>query len=69
MSNPSMSIARGSIENPIFTWILILISLFGGIWGFQSLGRLEDPAFTIKQAIVVTQYPGASAEQVTTEIS
>jgi multidrug efflux pump subunit AcrB len=50
-------------------WLLILICLFGGIWGFASLGRLEDPAFTIKQAVVITQYPGASAEQVMTEVS
>ncbi|MEL7461289.1 MAG: efflux RND transporter permease subunit [Pseudomonadota bacterium] len=64
-----MSIARGSIDRPIFTWLLILICLFGGIWGFSSLGRLEDPAFTIKQAVVVTQYPGASAEQVAVEVS
>ena len=64
-----MSIARGAIERPILTWLLILICLFGGIWGFNSLGRLEDPAFTIKQAVVITQYPGASAEQVATEVS
>ncbi|MEJ6393562.1 efflux RND transporter permease subunit [Gymnodinialimonas sp. 2305UL16-5] len=64
-----MSIARGSIEKPILTWLVMLICLFGGIWGFMSLGRLEDPAFTIKQAIVITQYPGASAEQVMIEVS
>lgn len=63
------SIARGSIENPVPTWLVILICLFGGIWGFLSLGRLEDPAFTIKQAVVITQYPGASAEQVAIEVS
>ena len=69
MNAGGMSIARGSIEKPILTWLLILICLFGGIWGFSSLGRLEDPAFTIKQAVVVTQYPGASAEQVASEVS
>ncbi|WP_370229750.1 efflux RND transporter permease subunit [Salipiger bermudensis] len=36
---------------------------------FFSIGRLEDPAFTIKNAVIVTQYPGASAEQVATEVS
>jgi multidrug efflux pump subunit AcrB len=64
-----MTIARASIDKPILTWIVILISLFGGIWGFATLGRLEDPAFTIKTAVVVTQYPGASAEQVMTEVT
>ncbi|MCJ7872041.1 efflux RND transporter permease subunit [Phaeobacter sp. J2-8] len=64
-----MDIARQSIARPLYTWILILICLFGGIWGFNSLGRLEDPAFTIKVAVVVTQYPGSSAEEVASEVS
>ena len=64
-----MSIARFSIEKPLITWLIILGSLFGGLWGFTSLGRLEDPAFTIKQVVISTQYPGATAEQVAIEVS
>ena len=64
-----MSIAGSSIERPLPTWIIILICLAGGLWGFLSLGRLEDPAFTIKQAVVETRYPGASAQQVAEEVS
>ncbi len=64
-----MRIARASIDRPLYTWLIILIALFGGIWGFLSLGRLEDPAFTIKNAVIVTQYPGATAEQVALEVS
>ncbi|MEM9969944.1 MAG: efflux RND transporter permease subunit [Pseudomonadota bacterium] len=64
-----MNIARLSIERPIYTWIVILLCLGGGLWGFNSLGRLEDPAFTIKSAVVVTQYAGASAEEVAREVS
>lgn len=64
-----MNIARFSIEKPIFTWLFILICFFGGIWSFGALGRLEDPAFTIKTAAIVTHYPGATAEQVAREVS
>ncbi len=64
-----MNIARASIDRPIYTWLIILIALFGGIWGFSSLGRLEDPAFTIKNAVIYTEYPGATAEQVALEVS
>ncbi len=64
-----MNIARLSIDRPILTWIIILGCLLGGIWGFFSLGRLEDPAFTIKTAVVVTQYPGSDAQQVAREVS
>jgi len=64
-----MNIARLSIDRPIYTWIIILVSLLGGLWGYGSLGRLEDPAFTIKTAVIVTQYPGASAAEVAREVS
>ncbi|MEO1540087.1 MAG: efflux RND transporter permease subunit [Pseudomonadota bacterium] len=64
-----MRIARYCIDAPVFTWIVVLICLLGGTWGFFSLGRLEDPAFTIKTAAVVTQYPGATAEVVAREVS
>ncbi|MDF9302228.1 efflux RND transporter permease subunit [Tritonibacter mobilis] len=64
-----MDIARGSIQRPLYTWLIMLFALFGGIWGFLSLGRLEDPAFTIKQAVIQTTYAGASAEQVALEVS
>ena len=64
-----VNIARGSIDRPIYTWMIILIFLIGGAVSFLNLGRLEDPAFTIKQAVVVTQYPGATSEQVAIEVS
>ncbi|UWQ04529.1 efflux RND transporter permease subunit [Aliiroseovarius crassostreae] len=64
-----VNIAKASIDKPLYTWLVILTMLLGGIYGFFNLGRLEDPAFTIKQAVVFTQYPGASAEQVATEVS
>ncbi|MEQ5872188.1 efflux RND transporter permease subunit [Sagittula sp. NFXS13] len=64
-----MSIARASIDKALITWLLMLACLLGGIWGFATIGRLEDPAFTIKNAIIITQYPGASAEQVAREVS
>lgn len=64
-----MDIARLSIQRPINTWLLILLCLLGGIWALMTLGRLEDPAFTIKQAVVVTAYPGATALEVEEEVT
>jgi multidrug efflux pump subunit AcrB len=64
-----MSIARASIDKALITWLLMLGCLLGGIWGFATIGRLEDPAFTIKNAIIITQYPGASADEVAREVS
>jgi multidrug efflux pump subunit AcrB len=64
-----MSIARTAIERPIYTWILILFCLLGGAFGYVSVGKLEDPTFTLKTALVITPYPGATADEVASEVS
>jgi len=43
--------------------------LLGGIVAYQRLGRLEDPEFTIKEALIVTPYPGASPDEVAKEVT
>ena len=64
-----MDIARYSIKRPTSSWIFLLILLIGGTLALQQIGRLEDPEFTIKQAMVIVPYPGASAEQVEEEVT
>ena len=64
-----MDIARSSIERPLKTWIIVAVCLLGGLWGQHTIGQLEDPAFTIKSAIVVTAYPGASAQEVADSVA
>ena len=64
-----MNIAQYSMERKTSSWLLLLILLIGGIVSLNQLSRLEDPKFTIKQAMVITQYPGASAQQVEEEVS
>ncbi|WP_409525826.1 efflux RND transporter permease subunit [Nitrincola sp. MINF-07-Sa-05] len=64
-----MDIARTSIEKPVNTWLIVMICLLGGIWALLTIGRLEDPAFTLKQALVVTPYPGATAQEVEEEVT
>ena len=62
-------VTQWAIDKPLYVWLLVVSSVLGGLWGFQSVGRLEDPAFTIKQAVIVTAYPGATASEVATEVS
>lgn len=64
-----MDIAKRSIEKPINTWLIVVICLLGGIWGFNTVGKLEDPSFTIPYAIINTPYPGATAEEVEEEVT
>ena len=63
------SIARFAIEQPLYTWLLVLACLGGGLVGIQEVGRLEDPAFPINNALIITSYEGASAEEVEQEVT
>ena len=64
-----MNIGEYSVRNKVVSWMLAIVLVGGGIWGFQNMGKLEDPSFTIKQAKVITQYPGATARQVQDEVT
>ncbi len=64
-----MNIGEYSVKTPVISWLLIIIMLGGGIWGFERMGKLEDPAFTIKLAKVITLYPGATAQEVKDEVT
>ncbi len=64
-----MGITEYTIRNKTVTWMLVLLLIGGGILSFSGLGRLEDPAFTIKQAMIFIDYPGASALEVEEEVT
>ncbi|WP_028468373.1 efflux RND transporter permease subunit [Neptunomonas japonica] len=64
-----MKLTEYSITNPVTSWMFALILLLGGIVSYNGLGRLEDPEFTLKMAMVMTNYPGASPAQVEEEVT
>lgn len=64
-----MDLARYAIGKPVNIWVLVLICLIGGVLAYFEMGRLEDPEFTIKEAIVTVQYPGATALEVEQEVT
>lgn len=64
-----MSIAQACIDKKVVTYALSVAMLLAGGLAYTKLGRLEDPEFTIKQAQVVTQYPGATALEVAEEVT
>ncbi|MDV5083705.1 efflux RND transporter permease subunit [Vibrio diabolicus] len=64
-----MNIAEYSIKNKVITWLFIIILAVGGLTSFLELGRLEDPAFTIKDAMIISTYPGATSKEVEEELT
>ena len=64
-----MNLGELSVRNDRVLYFCMLLVLLGGLVAFRQLGRLEDPEFTIKEALIVTPYPGASAEEVAQEVT
>ena len=53
-----------SIDNPAVVRFLVILLIVGGLFSYVQLGKLEDPEFKIKEALVVTLYPEADAHSV-----
>ena len=64
-----MNIAEASIRRKTVTLVFAVLMVVLGIWSYIHLPRLEDPEFTIKDALIITPYPGASAQEVEKEVS
>jgi len=64
-----MNPAEFAIRNRLISFIVIFISLFGGWIAYENMPRFEDPEFTIREAVIITQYPGATPEEVANEVT
>lgn len=64
-----MDVAGYFINRRVTSWLVALLLGIGGLIAFMGLGRLEDPSFTLKMAMVITPYPGASPQQVEEEVT
>ncbi|MEO0379393.1 MAG: efflux RND transporter permease subunit, partial [Pseudomonadota bacterium] len=64
-----MDLARFAIEKRLISLISTLLILVAGYFAYTALPRFEDPEFIIRQAQIITPYPGASAEEVADEVT
>ncbi|TVP97353.1 MAG: efflux RND transporter permease subunit [Planctomycetaceae bacterium] len=64
-----MNLGELSVRNDRVLYFIMAMIVVGGAVAYQRMGRLEDPEFTIKEALVITPYPGASAEEVAKEVT
>ena len=64
-----MNIAEAAIRYKTITLVMTIMIIGGGALAYEQLGRLEDPEFTVKEAQVFTQYPGATAMEVAEEVT
>lgn len=64
-----MNLAEFAIRQRTFVLFFTALSVIAGLFSYFDLGKLEDPSFTVKTAVVVTLYPGASAEEVEQQVT
>ena len=64
-----MNISKYALGNKTLIIFMIFVLVFGGVFSFWKMSKLEDPEVRVKQAVVVTVYPGASAHQVELEVT
>jgi multidrug efflux pump subunit AcrB len=55
-------------ERSVTLFVILLIAI-GGLLAFFQLGRAEDPAFTVKTLVVVTAWPGATAQEMQDQVA
>ena len=60
---------KWALDNRYLVRFLVLILVIGGFVAFYDMSKLEDPEIKVKEAIVVTPYPGASPHQVELEVT
>ena len=58
-----------SLRHRALVWYFIIVFAVGGIFAYNALGRMEDPAFTIRQMVVTAAWPGATAEEMQEQVT
>ncbi len=56
--------SRFFVENPQIAWVLLAGTVAWGIYGYMNMPQRKDPDIPARQALVITNWPGASAEKV-----
>ena len=64
-----MKLIKYFLQKRSVTLLLLLLIFFGGLFAYAKMGKLEDAPFTIKQALVLTPYSGASPSEVQSQVT
>ena len=64
-----MKITRFFMQRPVLFWSSMVAILIAGVLSFIQMPKLEDPAVSIKQAMVVVPWPGASAHEMELKVA
>ena len=65
----TFNLSDWALEHRSLVWYFMIVFIIAGVFSYVSLGREEDPNFTIKTMVIQAQWPGASAEDVTKQVT
>ena len=65
----NMKVTEYFMKRPMLFWSFMTAILIAGILSFLQMPKLEDPAVSAKQAMVVVSYPGASAHEIEQKVA
>ena len=65
----SFNLSDWALEHRSLVWYFMIAFMAAGLFSYLQLGREEDPAFTIKTMVIQAQWPGASAEDMTRQVT
>jgi multidrug efflux pump len=63
------NLSEWALGNRTLVLYAMLVVAIAGIWSYGRLGQSEDPPFTFKAMVIQTQWPGATAEQVSRQVT
>ncbi|MBO4852093.1 MAG: efflux RND transporter permease subunit [Schwartzia sp.] len=58
-----------ALKNRDLVWYFVIVAFVAGIFSYYKLGRMEDPAFTIRMMVVSAAWPGATAEEMQEQVT
>ncbi len=58
-----MNLTEYAVKNRAVSYFIAALIVVGGIGSYFTMGHLEDPIFSVKKAIIITPYPGASPDR------
>ena len=65
----SFNLSDWALKHRSLVWYFMIAFMVAGFFAYLQLGRQEDPDFTIKTMVIQAQWPGASAEEVTRQVT
>lgn len=63
------NLSEVSLHNKYLVWYFIIVVAIAGIFSYMKLGRMEDPAYTVREMVVTVAWPGATAQQMQDQVT